>query len=64
MPKNPKADDPMEDVEEEETGEGDATAQLMRNPALLAALQGRLDGIGSAASYVEVRGWMGEVGDA
>ncbi|XP_043195431.1 nucleosome assembly protein 1-like 1 [Amphibalanus amphitrite] len=53
MPKDPKADDPMEDVEEEETGEGDATAQLMRNPAVLAALQGRLDGLGSPSSYIE-----------
>ena len=46
-----------EEVEEEEAGEGDAAAQLMRNPAVLAALQGRLDGLGSPAGYIEV-GWL------
>ena len=73
MPKDPKSEDPpMEDeeLEDEEAGEGDTAAQLMRNPAVLAALQGRLDGLGSPSGYIEVRqalmgagvGWGGLIG--
>jgi len=57
MPSEPKLEEAMDEEEEvEETGEGGdtTTAALMRNPQVLAALQGRLDGImGSPSGYVE-----------
>ena len=51
MPKEPGTEEPME---EEEEAEGDPAVQLMNNPAVLAALQGRLGGLGSPAGYIEV----------
>ena len=49
MPKEPHSEEPMEEEEEEDTA-----VQLMNNPAVLAALQGRLGGLGSPAGYIEV----------
>lgn len=66
---NPKRDaekamevveDEHEDVEEEEedvvsAGSGAATAALLKNPAVMAALQGKLDSmVGAPSGYIEV----------
>ena len=63
-------DDDHEDVEEEEedddevgAGSGTATAALLKNPAVMAALQGKLDSmVGAPSGYIEVRmllrGWF------
>ncbi|XP_037070853.1 nucleosome assembly protein 1-like 1 [Pollicipes pollicipes] len=58
MPKEPKPAEAMEEEEELEDEEpqdaGDPAAQLMCNPQVLAALQGRLDGmVGSPSGYIE-----------
>ena len=55
-------DDEHEDVEDEEdeeleTGSGAATAALLKNPAVMAALQGKLDSmVGAPSGYIEVSG--------
>ena len=60
-------EDPEKALETMDEGGGEAgnvTAQLMRNPQVLAALQGRLDGmIGSPSGYIEASTVRSRAGD-
>lgn len=61
-------DDDHEDIEDEEDEDDQSrdkvTAQLLKNPAVMAALQGKLNSmVGTPSGYIEVstfipRGWI------